>query len=106
MGYVITLAGRDWPVRYSIRALLYFEQIAGKEFQVRTMTDTYLLMYSFLRASNKDEFTMDFDAFLDAVGDDPRPAMQFNEFFTAESKRTNELGNADSKKKKKGTEKN
>jgi hypothetical protein len=106
MESVITLAGKDWPVRYSIRALLYFEQIAGKPFKVETMTDTYILMYAFLLASNKSDFVMNFEQFMDAIADDTKPVSQFNEFFTAATKQLQDRDAAEKPKKKKGTEKN
>ena len=106
MESVITLAGKDWPVRYSIRALLYFEQIAGKAFKVETMTDTYVLMYAFLLASNKDAFNMDFEQFMDAIGDDDEPVRKFNQFFAEANRQLRDRDAAERPKKKKGNEKN
>lgn len=96
----IEINGTTYNLKYSIRAYIYFEQIVGKPFAVNNLTDTYILFYSFLMASNRDTFKMTFDDFLDVVDEDPSLIKQFNEFFKAESDKQALMNKADDKKSK------
>ena len=65
----VTIAGNEYEVRYSLRALFIFEAIAKKTFEVRTVTDVYVLYYSMLLAGSPD-CGLAFDAFIDAFDAD------------------------------------
>ena len=96
----IKINGTTYNLKYSIRAYMYFEQIVGKPFAVNNLTDTYILFYSFLMASNRETFNMTFDSFIDCVDSDPNLIKQFNEFFKAESDKQSLIAKSDDKKSK------
>ncbi len=96
----IEINGTTYNLKYSIRAYIYFEQIVGKPFSVSNLTDTYILFYSFLMASNKDTFKMTFDDFIDALDEDRSLMPKFNEFFKEESEKQAMITKDDGKKSK------
>ena len=57
----ISFNGKDFSLKYTLRAFFVFESISGYPFQFGKLLDEYLLFYSFLIASNKDSFNMAFD---------------------------------------------
>lgn len=66
---MITINGKEYKVKYTIRALFIFEQITGKAFSVKTLLDNYLFFYSMLLANNED--VLGWEEFLDALDNDP-----------------------------------
>lgn len=67
----ITINGKEYKVKYTIRALFIWEQIMKRPFKIETMLDTYTLFYSILLANNDNE-VLDWNEFLDALDDDPQ----------------------------------
>ena len=67
----ININGKDYKVKYSIRALFIFEQITGKAFKLETMLDSYIFYYSMILANNKDQ-VLQWDEFLDALDENPK----------------------------------
>ena len=57
----ISLNGKDFSLKYTLRAFFVFESISGYPFQFGKLLDEYILFYSFLIASNKEfkEFILD-----------------------------------------------
>lgn len=66
----ITINNKEYLVKQSIRSLFLWEQIAGRPFEVKTTLDNYLYYYCLILANNKD-CDLDWDAFLDAIDNDP-----------------------------------
>lgn len=66
---MITINGKEYKVKYTIRALFIFEQLTGKAFSVTTLLDNYLFFYSMLLANNED--VLGWEEFLDALDNDP-----------------------------------
>ncbi len=79
----IKIKDDEFKLKYTIRAIFTYEQIKGKAFVVESLMDSYLLIYSFLTASNPDK-ELSFDDFLDACDEDPTILSQFQSFFEAE----------------------
>ena len=50
----ITINGKNYNIKYSLRALFIFEQITNKSFEIKTLLDNYIFFYSMILASNKD----------------------------------------------------
>lgn len=69
MKKTIILNGKEYIIKYTIRALFIFEQITGKPFEVATLLDSYILMYSMLLANNDD--CLSWDDFLNCVDENP-----------------------------------
>lgn len=62
---VITIKGKEYPVRQTLRALFIFEELSGKPFSGKTLADMYLHCYSVLLACNSGSFTLTFSEFID-----------------------------------------
>lgn len=96
----IILNGKEFGLKYTLRAFFVFENLTGYPFQFGKMLDEFLLFYSFLIASNQESFKMEFDAFIELCENDLTLFDQFKEFILNEIKlRSQEVGN-DVKKKK------
>lgn len=54
----------------SLRAMLMFESITKKTFELKTMSDIYLYFYLVLSTSNKDA-NLEFDEYLDYMEEHP-----------------------------------
>lgn len=67
----ISINGKDYKVKYTIRALFIFEQITGKAFKLETMLDSYIFYYSMILANNKDQ-VLQWEEFLDALDENPK----------------------------------
>ena len=48
----MTIKGQDYKLKYTLRALFIYEQITGKAFELKTITDEYLFFYCVLMANN------------------------------------------------------
>lgn len=96
----ITINNKEFKLKYTIRALFIFEQIAKKPFEVTSTLDNYLFFYCMILANNPDT-PLDWDEFIDAVDNDTNLILQLNEVIK-ESQKKNELFNevADNGEKK------
>ena len=68
----IQINGKNYKIKYSIRALFIFEQITGKAFKIDTLLDNYIFFYAMILANNKDGDILQWDDFLDAIDNDPK----------------------------------
>lgn len=75
----ITIKGREIELKYSIRALLIFENITGESFKGDTLEQMVTLFYSIVLSSTKD-FTINFDEFLDEIDNNPELLKQYTEW--------------------------
>lgn len=66
----VKINGQEYNVKYTIRALFYFERITGKAFEIKTLQDNYILFYCMILANNPDNI-LEWEDFLDAVDNDP-----------------------------------
>ena len=66
----ISLNGKDFSLKYTLRAFFVFESISGYPFQFGKMLDEFLLFYSFLLASNQELFKMEFEEFIELCEND------------------------------------
>lgn len=72
----LTINGKQYKAKYTIRALFIFEQITGKPFDIKTLLDNYIFFYSIILANNPDN-VLDWDEFLDALDNDKELLVQF-----------------------------
>ena len=79
METTIKIKGDEYKLKYSIKALFLFEEIAHKTFAIETLMDNYILFYSFLIASNP-KMELSFDEFLAETDDNPNLIFEFTEF--------------------------
>lgn len=96
----ITLNGKDFTLKYTLRAFFVFENISGYPFQFGKMLDEFVLFYSFLIANNQDSFKLEFDEFIDLCENDLMLFNQFKEFLLDEIKLRSQEARNDVKKKK------
>ena len=90
----ISLNGKDFSLKYTLRAFFVFETISGYPFQFGKMLDEFLLFYSFLLASNQELFKMEFEEFIELCENDLTLFEQFKEFILDEIKlRSQSAGN-------------
>ena len=87
----ITINNKEYKVKYTIRALFIFEQIAGRAFEIKTTLDNYLFFYSMILANNPDT-PLDWDEFIDAMDNDMSLIGQLNKIIS-DSQKKNELFN-------------
>lgn len=73
----IKINDKEYKVKYTIRALFYWEQITGKPFAINTLLDNYLFFYCMILANNPDD-VLDWDQFLNAIDNDPTLFTQIN----------------------------
>lgn len=82
----ITINGKNYNLKYSLRALFIFEQITNKPFEIKTLLDNYIFFYSMILASNKDNEPLDWDEFIDAMDDNPSLIAEMNGVITKQQK--------------------
>ena len=73
----IKINDKEYKVKYTIRALFYWEQITGKPFAINTLLDNYLFFYCMILANNPDD-VLEWDQFLNAIDNDPTLFTQIN----------------------------
>jgi hypothetical protein len=56
--------------KLKIKALILFERVTGKPFEINTTEDLYVYFYC-VRCVNIDNYDVDFDKFLDECDDNP-----------------------------------
>ena len=101
----ISLNGKDFSLKYTLRAFFVFVSISGYPFQFGKMLDEFLLFYSFLLASNQELFKMEFEEFIELCENDLTLFEQFKEFILDEIKLRSQSAGNDVKKKKVTTRK-
>lgn len=79
----ITIQNRDYKLKYTLRALFIYEQVTGKVFEMKTITDEYLFFYCLLAANNPD-IPLTFDELIDELDEDPKLMVAYKEFMVKE----------------------
>lgn len=83
----ISINGKDYNIKYTIRSLFIFEQITGKPFAINTLLDNYVFFYSMLIACNNDD-VLTWDEFIDALDADPTILKQMNDVVEEQQKQS------------------
>lgn len=97
----ITINGKNYNIKYSLRALFIFEQITNKSFEIKTLLDNYIFFYSMILASNKDKEPLDWDEFIDALDNNPNLMSDMNEVVENQQKVDKLISQGDSEEQKK-----
>ena len=66
----ITINGKQYKFKRTMRALFLFEELTGKPFEIKSLFDNYLFFYCVILANNPDN-VLDFDEYIDALDNDP-----------------------------------
>ena len=56
----IEINGKEYNLKYTVRALFLWEQITKKSFKIETLLDNYVFFYCLILANNKDN-TLEWD---------------------------------------------
>ena len=70
----MTIKGQDYKLKYTLRALFIYEQITGKAFELKTITDEYLFFYCVLMANNPDS-SLTFEELIEAIDEGRVPEL-------------------------------
>jgi len=90
----VSINGKDYKVKYTIRALFIFEQITGKAFKLETILDSYIFYYSMILANNKDQ-VLQWDEFLDALDENPKLLQDMEKVMKEEEGKNNLFNNSE-----------
>lgn len=94
----ITIKDKTYKLKYTLRALFIYEQITGKIFEMKTITDEYLFFYCLLLANNPDT-SLSFDELIDSMDEDMNLMLQYREFLNKEMQKQQQfLTNGSDKK--------
>ena len=96
----ILINGKEYKIKYGIRAMLIAEQITQKPFSLDNMNEQLVFLYSCLLAAD-NELTMSYEEFLDAVDDDLSIIIRFGQYLSEQQKKESNILK-DTKSKKKG----
>lgn len=98
----LKLNGETYKIKYSFRALMYFEEMTSKKIDQinENVSDTLTIFYCILKASNRDTFNYTFDAFVDLVDEFPTSLEVFTDFLQQSANQTEEAPKTSTKKKK------
>lgn len=89
----ITINGKDYKIKYTLRALFIFEQITKKPFEMKSLLDNYVFFYSIILANNED--ILEWNEFIDALDSDPTIFQQINEAINQSTKVEEIIGGDD-----------
>lgn len=96
----IKIDNKDIELRVTMRAMIIFEKIADKAFNITTVTDLILYFYANILACYPD-FNMTFDEFLSYLDENSDVFKMFTDFIEKENTKQNQFDNNDSDIKKK-----
>jgi hypothetical protein len=77
---------KNSPYKFKIRAIILFERVANKPFEIKTTEDLYLYFYC-VRCVNIENYSQPFDSFLDECDDNPELLPEFLQQFNDHNKR-------------------
>jgi len=83
--------------KFKIKAIIIFERIADKPFEIKTLEDLYLYFYC-VRMVNIENYTDSFEQFLDWCDENPDEITNFTEQFSKYNKRQDNMTNQSKKK--------
>lgn len=86
----ITINNKNIELKYSIRALMIYENVEGKTFNPKTTTDFLTFMYCVVLASSKD-YSITFDEFIDTIDENTEILKDFIDWLNSTSDNQNKL---------------
>ena len=96
----ILINGKEYKIKYGIRAMLIAEQITQKPFSLDNMNEQLVFLYSCLLAAD-NELTMSYEEFLDSIDEDMSVIIRFGQYLADQQKKEkNILKDKGTKKKK------
>lgn len=100
----IVIKEQEIELKYSFRSLMVYEQILGKTFEPKGLTEILTFMYCIIITSKKDlQFT--YDEFLDLIDEKPGIIKDFSEWLTGAVQRNASMMSQNVKEEDKQTAK-
>lgn len=100
----IVIKEQEIELKYSFRSLMVYEQILGKTFEPKGLTEILTFMYCIIITSKKDlQFT--YDEFLDLIDENPGIIKDFSEWLTGAVQRNTSMMSQNVKEEDKRTAK-
>ena len=75
----LTIKDKEIELKYSIRSLIMFENMAEKSFAPETLTDIITFMYCVVVSSSGD-YSLKFDDFIDFLDENPDAIKDFGDW--------------------------
>jgi len=84
----ITIAGTEFKIAQSFRALMMFEELTGKTVNQinESVADILKLFYCILKGNNLTTFEYTFESFLDLIDEQPEVFTVFTEYLQEQAK--------------------
>lgn len=101
---VLKIKDKEVKLKYTLRAMMLYENIQNKSFAPESTTDVLVYMFCVILSSDK-ELNLTFDEFLDMVDENPKLMVDFSNWLTGEINKEDTLSpkeeeNPDEKKVK------
>lgn len=81
---------KNIELKYTLRAMLMYENMTEKSFNPQSLTDIITFFYCIVVSSAKD-YSYTFDQFIDHIDEHPEAMTDFSEWITANAKVNNDL---------------
>lgn len=94
----ININEKEYKLKFTLRALLLFEKVAGTTFKFDTLSDQILYLYCLLLANN-EEMDLTIDQLIEAMDNDPSILSTYFKYITQENLRNGDLIDGDRSKK-------
>lgn len=87
---ILTIKGKEIELKYSIRALMMYENITDKTFQPKNLTDMITFCYCIVLTSSED-YSLGLDDFIDEIDNNPEILEDFNKWMVSTVDNQNKL---------------
>lgn len=80
----ITINNQQYKIKQTIRALFLFEEITGRNFEIKSTIDNYIYFYCILLSNNSDFMT--WDEFIDYLDENPQILIEITNALSQQNK--------------------
>ena len=80
----ITINDKSYKIKYTLRAIMLFEQIMDKTFELKGITDQVVFLFCLIRANNDDK--LDYEDYLAYLDEHPEMLITLAEVLKIEEK--------------------
>jgi hypothetical protein len=94
------IQGKEYKIKVTLRAMMIFEQITGKAFEVKNTMDEMLYFYSILLANNPD-CNISFESFINELDDNPKLITEFKDLLLEYTDKMQQFPSPETDSKKK-----
>lgn len=94
------IKGKEYNLKFTLRAMMIFEGVTQKPFQLNNITDEYIYLYCMIMANYPDA-NITFDDLIDAMDQDPSIMEEFKSLLESYVKKKDQFPNEETDVKKK-----